>query len=368
MKKALIIGGGMAGCTAALELAKKNWRVTLLEKNKYLGGGCRTFFYGGHPYTEGPRPLYTLNPGVLKHFKDIIPIKKFKSFLLMTYIESDGKFYSYPIHYGDIKKMPDSKKIMSELKNLSPGKTAKNFAEFWKFSVGETLYRKFIDRYSKKMWKIESNTVIDDFAWSVKCVPLNTKAKEEYTKVIHAYPFKPDGYNQYFDFCVKDAKVYLDTEITRYDPQKRRVYVQDEAFQGDLMISTISPDDLMAYRFGKLRYMGRDFFKIVLPVKRIFPRNYNFIYYANDEPFTRIVEYKTLTRHQSPTTLLGMEIPSLNGKLYPFTIRSEQAKAERYFKNLPRNVYSIGRMGSYRYLNIGNVVESVWELMEKINS
>ena len=60
MKKALVIGGGFAGCAAAhqLELNGK-LDVTLVEANSYLGAGVRTHWYGGHPYTFGPRHFLT---------------------------------------------------------------------------------------------------------------------------------------------------------------------------------------------------------------------------------------------------------------------------------------------------------------------
>jgi len=37
-KKAIIIGGGLAGLTLATEMVDSNFDVIVLEKNKYLGG------------------------------------------------------------------------------------------------------------------------------------------------------------------------------------------------------------------------------------------------------------------------------------------------------------------------------------------
>ena len=54
--RALVIGGGFTGITAAFELGKNDkWEVDLVEKNRFLGAGNRTNFYHGHPYTFGPR-------------------------------------------------------------------------------------------------------------------------------------------------------------------------------------------------------------------------------------------------------------------------------------------------------------------------
>ena len=45
-----------------------------------------------------------------------------------------------------------------------------------------------------------------------------------------------------------------------------------------------------------------------------------------------------------------MEIPSLGGgKHYPLPFQSEQRKAQKYFDDLPKGVFSIGRAGTYLY-------------------
>ena len=62
MKTALVIGGGFAGCSAAhLLTLQGGWDITLVEAAPFLGGGCRTMWYGGHPYTFGPRHFLTQN-------------------------------------------------------------------------------------------------------------------------------------------------------------------------------------------------------------------------------------------------------------------------------------------------------------------
>jgi len=42
MKHVIIIGGGIAGLTTAHELVEQNYRVTLIERNKIVGGMART--------------------------------------------------------------------------------------------------------------------------------------------------------------------------------------------------------------------------------------------------------------------------------------------------------------------------------------
>jgi len=60
MKKILIIGGGIGGCAAGHLLSQnKDFEILLVEKSGFLGAGNRTFFWGGHPYTFGPRHFLT---------------------------------------------------------------------------------------------------------------------------------------------------------------------------------------------------------------------------------------------------------------------------------------------------------------------
>ena len=60
--KVLIIGAGPAGCAAVHKLSEINGLdITIIDKASHLGAGVRTNFYGGHPYTFGPRHFFTQN-------------------------------------------------------------------------------------------------------------------------------------------------------------------------------------------------------------------------------------------------------------------------------------------------------------------
>lgn len=54
MNTALILGGGVAGCSAAHFLAEKGFDCTIVNEREHLGGLARTETYAGHPYEFGP--------------------------------------------------------------------------------------------------------------------------------------------------------------------------------------------------------------------------------------------------------------------------------------------------------------------------
>lgn len=53
-KKALVIGSGFAGLSAAISLASKGFETTLLEKNSQIGGRARQFSESGFTFDMGP--------------------------------------------------------------------------------------------------------------------------------------------------------------------------------------------------------------------------------------------------------------------------------------------------------------------------
>jgi UDP-galactopyranose mutase len=368
LKKILVIGGGFAGCLAAHMLALKGeTNITMLERSPYLGGTCRTFWYGGHPYTLGPRHFLNKREDVYNFMDKYCPMRRYDGHEFLTYVERDQKFYHFPIHEDEVKEMPDADKIIKELAQCDGVDQARNLEEFWLRSVGPTLYDKFVDGYSKKMWQIESNTDIIDFGFTAKGVALKTGPKKAaWTEVFAGFPRAPNGYDDYFPIATENVDVHLETVAEEYDIENKRIKVEGEWHTYDVIISTISPEVLLDNAFGELRWMGRDFFKIVLPVEEVFPKDIFFLYYANEEPFTRIVEYKKFYENKSPSTLIGIEIPSFKNKLYPYPMQKDQDLAKKYIDALPEDVHSIGRMGTYRYLDIGNNIEMCMDLVKDI--
>ena len=63
-EKVVIVGAGMAGLTAAAYLARKNYKVLLIEKNNRCGGLLHTFENAGFFFDSGPRAF--VNSGIVK--------------------------------------------------------------------------------------------------------------------------------------------------------------------------------------------------------------------------------------------------------------------------------------------------------------
>jgi len=352
--KATVLGGGFAGTTVAHLLAKDGWHVELWQKESHLGGGCRTFFYGGHPFTYGPRVYYGYSDKVFKWVDGIIKLRRFP-FELQTYVEGDGRFYSYPIHEDDIGKMPDAEEIREELKSLDNSKEPANFDEYWLQRVGRRLYDKFVNGYSKKMWMIDDNKIFDIFKWSAKDRAIETGTKEAYKGSYLGYPVNLAGYNPYFDRMVEGVEVIYGRKFEHRD-----------YLQADVVVSTIPIDEFCGYKYGELPYVGRDFSVFILPCRQAFPGDVRFCHYAGKEPQTRITEFKKITYYDSPDSLFVLETPSKRNKLYPYLTKANMALTAKYLGSLPENVHSIGRLGTYKYSTIEQTIVQAFECYAKI--
>jgi UDP-galactopyranose mutase len=311
----------------------------------------------------------------------------------LTYVERDQQFYNYPIHKDDIDLMPDARQVKEELGainlaeiaklsqaeigkmkhdelvRMNGARHAKDFEEFWIYCIGRTLYDKFVNDYSRKMWMIETNKQIDDFLWSPKGVSLKEGPRTAWDTAISAYPIAINGYDDYFRIATADATVLLSTMIEKYDIPRKTVVIKGEKRKFDVIVNTISPDILFDKCHGELPYVGRELYPIVLPVEFVMPPDVYFCYYAGKERFTRIVEYKKFTLHKAPTTLVTLEVPSRQNKLYPMPFESEKARAKKYFDMMPDGLFSVGRAGSYLYnVDIDNTIEHAMDVAAKLKS
>ena len=353
MKTALIIGGGPAGCAAAHQLAMLGgWNVLVVEKSPYLGGGCRTMTMGGHPYTFGPRHFLTQQPHLFEFLNKYVPMRSCGEHEFKTYIERDDAFYGFPIHEDDIAKMPNADIIAMERAQAPGPEGAKNLEEYWIQSVGKTLFETYVNDYNKKMWLIDSMKEIDTFNWSTKGPTIVSGDHKAFQDQISAYPIKLNGYDDYFPIATEDATVLLNTTIEEYDIPNKTVVISGESRTFDVIINTIPPDVIFDFEYGELPFIGRDFYPFMLPIEQAFPDDVYFLYYAGNNAVTRVVEYKKLTKYKSPNTILGLEIPSKNNRFYPLPVTSAMNQAEKYFDVMPEGVFSIGRMGVYRYDSI----------------
>ena len=100
MKKAIVIGAGIAGLATCLRLIKKGYQVTVVEKNSYTGGKLHALEQDGYRFDLGPS-LFTMPEFLLELFElhgenaeDYF--KYIKKEVICNYFWQDGTRFSAP--------------------------------------------------------------------------------------------------------------------------------------------------------------------------------------------------------------------------------------------------------------------------------
>jgi phytoene desaturase len=124
MKKAIVIGAGVGGLTAAMKLAHAGIDVELYEKSPVPGGRCGRVEFGGFRFDLGPTIL--LMPFVLRDVFASIGRR------LEDHLEIQRCDPHYRVHFRDGSRVvlwTDPSKMKAELEKIEPGAYAK-YEEF----------------------------------------------------------------------------------------------------------------------------------------------------------------------------------------------------------------------------------------------
>jgi protoporphyrinogen oxidase len=191
-KKAIIIGGGPAGLTAAYELLKQtDVEPIVIEKSAFWGGISRTIDFKGNKIDIGGHRFFSKSDWVMNWWQNIFPIETDQETLNLTYhnekikinrkdsshssvndkvflirkrlsrIYYQNKFFQYPISISldTIIKLGIRNSIligMSYFKSLMfPLKNEKTLEDFFINRFGKRLYQTFFKDYTEKVWGVK---------------------------------------------------------------------------------------------------------------------------------------------------------------------------------------------------------------------
>ena len=133
------------------------------------------------------------------------------------------------------------------------------------------------------------------------------------------------------------------------------------------LIWTGAADEYVNYKYGKLPYQSLRFKFENHKVEQYQP--YAIINYPNEEKFIRIVEFKHATKQKAKTTTIMKEYSKANGvPCYPVKTKPNLSLYNKYLKDIEKleNVYFIGRLAQYKYINMDNIIYDSLKLFRTI--
>lgn len=420
-KKILVLGGGVAGSSMAYYLSEKGYDVTVVERNSAVGGLARTCTYSGHPYEFGPHIWFWPGGKEDPVNATVVTLTNDELFYidrrLFTFVESDQRKYRYPVHYDDIASMPEKDRIYREVKanrdeNLKlierqlPQIGQCKFADYFTAAIGQTLYQKFMANYTWKMWNIPGDELETSMVWADRFHHAYTRPGEQGAarglggydplkfqdhtlgKGIRFQVYPKHGWNAVWGAMVARSTVVRD-RVVRIEDEHTKPYVLlasgEKHYFSDYhsVFCSIDIDELWGE--NRLPYTGRMMIPLLIPgLANAFPEGAESLHYSSCEFQTRVTEMKVITRHESPDTLILIEVPILPGaaECFPrntidhalennlFTEKAYPQQSEQAFriyydyvergKKIP-NLRYVGRHAEFKYWGMPETVHSAWQ-------
>ncbi|MEG0902228.1 MAG: FAD-dependent oxidoreductase, partial [Clostridia bacterium] len=185
MDHVLVIGAGPAGLTAAYELLKRGYLVTVLEKSDQIGGISKTVTYGGNRMDIGGHRFFSKDQRVVRWWEEQMPMQGAPSIddqllgrkvplqlggpdpaktdrVMLTRnrvsrIYYQKHFFDYPISlkWTTLKTMGFGTTMavgFSYLKTMVHKLPNSSLENFYINSFGKKLYSMFFEGYTEKLW------------------------------------------------------------------------------------------------------------------------------------------------------------------------------------------------------------------------
>ena len=359
---ALIVGAGFAGAVIAERLASQlGQRVLVVDKRRHIGGNAFDRYDDAgiliHPY--GPHIFHTNSTEVFDYLSHFTAWRPYQHRVLASV---DGQALPMPINLDTVNRLYGLSLTSPELEQFFASVAEKPAAirtseDVVVSKIGRDLYNKFFRGYTRKQWGLDPSELDASVAARV---PTRTNRDDRYfTDRYQAMPLH--GYTRMFERMLAhpNIKVMLGTdyrEIEKMIPWRHMVY-------------TGPIDGFFAHRYGKLPYRSLEFRHETLDQVQFQP--VGTINFPNDFAYTRVTEFKHLTGQQHGATSIVFEYPQSDGEpFYPVPHPESDAMYRQYEADAEQltDVSFIGRLASYRYYNMDQVVAQSLKLFKAFAS
>jgi protoporphyrinogen oxidase len=215
----VILGAGPAGLATGHELSANGVKVTVLERNSYVGGLCRTVHDGGYKFDLGGHRWFTKNEELNNWFRrlmdgHLVLVKR------ISRIYYSGIYFQYPISVEDVVRKAGPRTIVkagasfvwSLVRYGAFGRPIRHMKDAYTAQFGSTLYEMFFRRYTEKVWGKPCELLSPDWVaqrskglsiWTVTREALSSR-KTKVTSLIDEFMYPRDGYMRIAERMAED--------------------------------------------------------------------------------------------------------------------------------------------------------------------
>ena len=356
----LVVGAGLAGGVLAERLAHgMGKRVLIVDKRDHIGGNTYDFHDAAgilvHKY--GPHIFHTNSTEVVQYLSKFTEWRDYEHRVLASV---DGKLLPIPINLDTINQMYGLELDAAGMQAFLAARTVtpasiRTSEEICISRVGRELYEKFFRNYTRKQWGLDPSELDASVAGRI---PVRFDRDDRYfTDSFQAMPLH--GYTRMFERMLDAKNITIRTGVNYAEIAK--------AYPGVKTIFTGPVDEFFDYRYGPLPYRSLEFKHETYD--REWYQPVAVVNYPNDHPYTRVTEFKYLTGQVAPKTSVVFEYPQAEGDPYYPIPRPENAALYARYKELAErqeDVHFVGRLATYRYYNMDQVVAQALVTYRKI--
>ncbi len=356
----LVVGAGFAGSVLAERLANvMGKRILLIDKRDHVGGN--TFDYhdkaGILVHRYGPHIFHTNSADVMEYLSQFTEWRDYEHRVLASV---DGQLLPIPINLDTINRLYNLSLDADGMQEFLAAKVEtpaliRTSEDIVVSRIGRDLYTKFFQGYTRKQWGLDPSQLDSSVAGRI---PIRFNRDDRYfTDTFQAMP--KHGYTRLFERMLDHPNI--DQALGIDYREVRKIY------PGIKTIFTGPVDEFFNYRFGRLPYRSLSFDHQTFDREQY--QSAPVVNYPNDHEYTRVTEFKFLTGQKSSRTSVVFEYPKAEGDPYYPIPRPENAAIYAKYRTLAEhtdNVHFVGRLATYRYYNMDQVVAQALATARKI--
>ena len=368
MAKILIVGAGFAGAVLAEQIAaRSDHKILVVDEREHIGGNCHTERHqptGVMVHVYGPHIFNTSNETVWRY------VQRFGAFV--PYINrvkavTDRGVFSLPVNLLTInqlfKKAFDPREAEAYIKSISVqtiGEPA-NFEEQALKMMGAELYETFFRGYTLKQWGCDPRELP---ASILKRLPIRfTYDDNYYESKYQGIPI--DGYTAIIGRMLSHPNISVELN-QNYD----RSWNEDF----DYVFYSGAIDRYFAFQPGRLGYRTIHFESEVFNGSD-YQGNAVMNYCQASVPYNRIHEHRHFAPWENHSSSIyfreySRETEREDTPFYPKRLAPDMQLLKHYrvLAETEPNVSFLGRLGTYRYLDMHHVIQESLDLAGRFMS
>jgi len=332
MKKAYVIGAGIAGSTAARILKNNGWHVEIFDCRNYISGNCYDYVDEKTKcivHAHGPHAIHTDNKKVWKWLNQFTEFNNFS-----VEVWANTKLGIIPIPFNKNSEKIIGKRLSNE-------------------EIKELIFKD----YSEKMWGVS----IEQLPSSIlNRVPIRRETSSNSFSQQKYQGIPKNGFVKMFLNILDGIPIHLNVKEEEWKNLKNKC---------DLLIYTGKVDKYFNNIFGSLSYRSLKFEHIYCPKTLYIQLNEC----NSKNKWCRAIDHSYWYDQNLDLTIVTREYPvehidGINNPYYPMIFGNYLNQFKKYEKLMAKekNTLFVGRTATYQYLTIDQTINSVVKKLKNL--